>query len=431
MLVDDAGYADFGFAGCKDLKTPHIDQLANDGVIFTDAHVTASVCGPSRAGLITGRYQQRFGFECNPNIDGAISLDEKTIADAMKAAGYTTAAFGKWHLGATEGYIPNDRGFDYFYGFLSGSRNYFWNKKQDATLTHQSLRENNTQVSFEGYLTDDLSLKTVDFIERNKEKPFFIYWSPNAVHTPMQATKEDLALFEGHPRQTLAAMTWALDRAVGRICQKLKEEGIYDNTLIFFLSDNGGSHLNQSSNYPLKGYKGNKYEGGIRVPFIVSYPKAFGHHTFDGLTSSLDIFASCMDVGNNTNHENFPCDGVSLLPFLTKEKKGNPHQELYWRKDAKAAARIGDLKLIRVENLGYRLYNLKENLGEDIDLQTQQQAEFIKLKDALESWETQMIAPLWTEGAVWDTITYMIHEDYFNNREPHIKDPWSLKKEKK
>ena len=154
MLVDDAGYADFGFAGSKDLKTPHIDQLAQDGVIFTDAHVTASVCGPSRAGLITGRYQQRFGFECNPSIDGAITLDEKTIANAMKSAGYTTAAYGKWHLGAEEGYLPNDRGFDYYYGFLSGSRDYFWNEKQDGQITHQCMRENKEHVSFEGYITD-------------------------------------------------------------------------------------------------------------------------------------------------------------------------------------------------------------------------------------------------------------------------------------
>lgn len=346
----------------------------------------------------------------------------------MKSAGYTTAAFGKWHLGADEGYVPNDRGFDYFYGFLAGSRNYFWNKKQDAQMTHQCMRENKEHVSFEGYLTDVLADKTVDFIDKNKKNPFFIYWSPNAVHTPMQASKEDLALFEGHPRQTLAAMTWALDRAVGNITKKLKDEGIYDNTLIFFLSDNGGSHLNQSSNYPLKGYKGNKYEGGLRVPFVMTYPNAFGQGTFDGLSSALDILATSIEVATGTESSEFPCDGVSLLPYLTKKKTGDPHQELYWRKDAKAAARIGDYKLIRVEKLGYRLYNLKENLGEDVDLQESEKDQFDKLKSSLENWETEMSTPLWTEGAVWDTITYMIHEDYFNNKEPHIKDPWGMKK---
>ena len=428
LLVDDAGYADFGFAGCQDLKTPHIDQLAADGVVFSDAHVTASVCGPSRAGLMIGRYQQRFGFECNPEGVVGIDLNEKTIADAMKTAGYTTAAFGKWHLGGEEGYMPNDRGFDYFWGFHSGSRSYFPDPKIDTPGHSHSIRENKVHATFEGYLTDALGQKCVDFIDRKKNTPFFIYWAPNAVHTPMQAKEDDLSLFEGHPRQTLAAMTWALDRAVGAITTKLKEEGLYENTLIFFLSDNGGAHNNQSSNLPLKGFKGNKYEGGIRVPFVVSYPRAISSGQFDGLTSSLDIFATSADVAGVTDfNQARPCDGVSLLPFLTGKKIGEPHASLFWRKDHMAAVRLGDEKLIRVDDLGYRMYNLATNLAEDEDLQLVDSTGFQVLKTTLEEWEQDKIAPLWTEGNVWDTITCMIHEDYFNNSEPRVKNAEQLK----
>ncbi|MEM6378826.1 MAG: sulfatase-like hydrolase/transferase, partial [Bacteroidota bacterium] len=261
LLVDDAGYADFGFMGSKDLKTPNLDRLAQRGMIFTDAHVSATVCAPSRAGLLTGKYQQRFGFECNAlaSFQG-IDTSETTIAEAMQLAGYQTAAFGKWHVGDYPEARPPKRGFDYSWTFLSGARSYFPNEKEDTEGHPKSIRENGQFTTFDGYLTDALGSKAVNFIEKNKANPFFIYWSPNAVHTPMEATQEDLERFESHPRQKLAAMTWALDRAVGQIVEKLETENLLDNTLIFFLSDNGGAHTNQSSNLPLKGWKGNKYE---------------------------------------------------------------------------------------------------------------------------------------------------------------------------
>lgn len=427
LLLDDAGYADFGFAGCKDLKTPHIDKLAADGIIFSDAHVSASVCGPSRAGLITGRYQQRFGFECNPDSEHGIDLSESTIADAMKLAGYKTAAFGKWHLGGGVGYTPNDRGFDYFWGFHSGGRSYFPDPKIDKPGHTHSIRENDKHTTFTGYLTDVLGQQCVDFIDRNKDEPFFIYWAPNAVHTPMHATKEDLALFYDHPRQTLAAMTWALDRAIGKIVDKLKTEGIYENTLIFFLSDNGGAHNNQSSNVPLKGYKGNKYEGGHRVPFVLTYPNVIKPGRYDGLSSSLDIFATAIDVaGISDFNPERPSDGVSLIPYLNNKKKGSPHQSLFWRKDKMAAARVGAQKLIRVEDLGYRMYNLEEDLAESQDLKDSNIVDFEELKSALENWEQDKLEALWTEGAIWDTITWLIHEDYYHNRTPRVKDPGGL-----
>lgn len=428
MLVDDAGYADFGFMGCEDLHTPNVDALAQNGVVFTDAHVSATVCGPSRAGLISGRYQQRFGFECNPDDNySGVALDEETIADALKEEGYVTAAFGKWHLGDGPEYRPNARGFDYYWGFLAGGRSYFPNSKQDQPGEVHSIRENDTFTEFEGYLTDVLGDKAVDFIDKNKDQPFFIYWAPNAPHTPMEATEADLARYKGHPRQLLAAMMWALDRAVGKITDKLNKEGLLDNTLIIFLSDNGGAHNNQSSNEPLKGFKGNKYEGGMRVPFILHWPSRIeGGKVFDGLTSSLDIFPTSLAAAGAPESAFDQLDGVTLLPFLTGEKEGDPHEKLFWRKDQAAAARVGDYKLIRVEQLGYRLYNLEENRAETENLTEAENEQLEFLKAQMEQWEDQLMAPLWTEGHEWDTVTWMIHEDYFYNREVRVKNPGEL-----
>lgn len=434
LLVDDAGYADFGFMGSKDLKTPNIDKLAAKGVVFTDAHVSATVCGSSRAGIMTGRYQQRFGFECNPSADSCgVDLNEITIAAALKKEGYATAAFGKWHLGNKPGYRPNERGFDYYWGFLAGSRNYFFDdQKSDKKEDPHAITENFNQVSFNGYLTDRLGDKAIDFIGRNKENPFFIYWSPNAVHTPMEATPEDLALFGNHPHQTLAAMTWALDRAVGNIVAKLEKEGLLENTLIFFLSDNGGAANNQSTNFPLKGFKGNKFEGGHRVPFFVTWTSEIkGGRTFDGLSSSLDIFATALDVAKSNNSKNIPLDGVSLIPFLKGEKQGDPHLELFWRKDKMAAVRMGEYKLIRVEKLPSVMYKLSEDLGETVNQTFNDQEHFQKLDSALKNWEKKTIAPLWTEGNQWDTITWKIHQDLMQNRPVRAHDPGQLKKSRK
>ncbi len=420
FLIDDAGYADFGFMGCKDLQTPNIDRLASQGIVFSDAHVSATVCGPSRAGILTGRYQQRFGFECNPPGDTCgLDLNEITIASMLKEEGYSTAAFGKWHLGALDGYRPNERGFDYFWGFLSGSRHYFYNEIQDVEGNPHAIYENNKQVSFDGYLTDRLADKTVDFIEKNRNKPFFIYWAPNAVHTPMEATTEDLNRFKGQPRQTLAAMTWALDRAIGNILNKLENEGLSENTLVFFLSDNGGAHNNQSSNLPLKGFKGNKYEGGHRVSFVVSWLSELEDGwKFDGLSSSLDIGATILDAANMNKRNNL--DGVSLLPFLKKERKGDPHSELFWRKDKMSAVRVGNYVMIKAENVSV-MYNLSEDLAEINDISQKQPDEQESLQQKLNQWESEMILPHWTEGATWDTINWMIYEDLFHNQPVRVK----------
>lgn len=429
LLADDAGFADFGFNGSRDIKTPNLDKLAKNGVVFTDAHVSASVCGPSRAGLITGRYQQRFGFECNPNSNfPGLPDDEKTVASLLKEKGYTTAAFGKWHLGDEEDDKPNQRGFDYYWGFLSGGRSYFPNSTGDKPGHIQSIRENDEHTTFDGYLTDVLGEKAAEFIALNNDKPFFIYWAPNAPHTPMEANAEDLARFDGHPRQTYAAMMFALDRAVGRIISELENQQLLENTLIFFLSDNGGAHNNQSSNLPLKGFKGNKYEGGHRVVFLVYWPEKIKEGSrFGGLTSAFDIGATTLDLAGVGPNIDKPLDGVSLIPFLTGEQTGNPHDQLFWRKDRMAAARIGSHKLIRVDSLGSRLYDLTNDLDEDEDLSVTYLDKLDAMTDSLETWENELMNPLWYESEDWNQVTWLIHQDLFANEEIRVKNPRQLR----
>ncbi len=417
ILLDDAGYVDFGFMGSPDLETPRIDQLARQSTKLTDAHVSATVCAPSRAGLITGRYQQRFGHECNgTGVNQGTDPAEATLANAMKSAGYATIALGKWHLGHTEEYRPNKRGFDEFYGFLGGSRSYF--PLEDPGV-EQQLMHNDELVQFSGYLTDVLGDKAVEYIDRYKDQPFFMYLAFNAVHTPMDAKEEHLEKYRDHPRSKLAAMTWSLDENIGKILDKIESEGLGQQTLIWFLSDNGGANNNQSSNGPLKGWKGNKFEGGQRVPFLVSWPGNIpGDRTFDGLCSSLDIFASSIAAAGIEDYQGRPLDGVDLLPYLRGEKSGDPHQTLFWRKDEAAAARKNDFKIIRLKDYGYRLYNLALDPAESSDLSDKDPEVLQDLLSELDTWEKQMTGPLWVEEEEWTIVTHEIHEALMENRAP-------------
>ena len=430
IVIDDAGYVDFGFMGSEDLETPNIDALAKDGVVFTDAHVSATVCAPSRAGIITGKYQQRFGFEANNTGDiesGDIGLsnDVVTIADVFKKYDYNTIAIGKWHLGATETDHPNNRGFNEFYGFLAGGRSYF--PLKNPSKEHM-LQQNGNRVKFDGYLTDVLGNRSVSFVEENKDKPFFMYLAYNAVHTPMEAKEEHLLKYKNHPRKTLAAMTWSLDENIGKLRNKLKELNILDNTLIYFISDNGGAHNNTSKNGLLKGWKGNEFEGGHRVPFIVSWPaKIKGNQKFHGLTSSLDIFATSIAAASIKKEDTILLDGVNLIPYLLQRKIGNPHEELYWRKLDEAAARIGDYKLIHLKDYGSTMYNLSDDLGESINLATKDTVNHNRLLKGLLEWETKLHEPLWREGKPWEDVTYEIHQNLMENKPVLHKSPSNKK----
>ncbi len=416
ILTDDQGFEDAGFQGSPDILTPNLDTLARNGVIFTDAHVTATVCSPSRAGIMTGRYQQQFGHEPNvPPRHTGTDTTQVTIADVMVANGYRTSLNGKWHLGSTPAHHPNSRGFEHFFGILGGHRTYFADT-YPATSPNAAYW-NRTHVQFPGdYFTDAQGDSAIAYLKQVEGDPFFLFLSFIAPHAPMDAKPEDLELFKDHQRPEYAAMMWAMDRAVGNVVTHLKATGQFDNTLIIFLSDNGGSPVNDSSNLPLKGFKGNKFEGGHRVPFFVHWPaRVEGGRRFDGLTSSLDLFPTTLAAAGITKPADLPLDGVNLLPFLDGTAQGDPHEQLFFRKEESAAVRMGDWKLIRVEGVGYAMYDLSSDPGEMTNLVDADSARFQTLKAALEQWETRLIEPWWEESRQWQDVTREIHESLMKN----------------
>ena len=371
ILADDAGYSDFGFMGSVEIKTPNLDQLALDGVTFNNAYVSASVCSPSRAGLLTGMYQQRFGHECNLDSDVNNSFDPNqiTIAEALKTEGYTTGLIGKWHLGDKTQNHPLKNGFDYFWGFISGARNYFYNPNEVNRNSIRNVVENYSQTKFEGYLTDVLGEKAISFIDKNNQSnnPFFLFLSFNAPHTPMQAKEEVLEKFKDNPRQVYASMMWSMDEAIGNVIDALKENNQYDNTIIYFLSDNGAAMSNNASPFPFKGWKGNQYEGGIKTPMIMTWKNKIKSNTqFDGFISALDIFKTSLEVSNVNDELMVNADGKNIMNYINDNTIQN--ENLFWRKDKMATVRSGNYKLIRLNDTSTVLYNIENNFFEDLDL---------------------------------------------------------------
>ncbi len=417
ILADDLGFNDLSCQGSKDILTPNIDRIAEGGVSFTDAHPTASVCSPSRAGLLTGRYQHRFGHEANTPPKGfGMDVDEKTLGDSLRSLGYRTGIVGKWHVGNGEEHYPNRRGFDYFYGLRGGSRSYFYNpEKNDRPNDPHAIEFNGKQIKFDGYLTDVLGDKAVEFIE-SKKQPFFLFLSFTAPHTPMEATEEDLAKFsniKNKKRRIYAAMVWAMDRAVGKAIKCLEHNGLSDNTIIWFLSDNGGpTSSNSSDNSPLSGFKGIKFEGGIRVPFILNWKNHIkAGSQFDGLTSALDIFPTCVAAAGGNPSKGKPLDGTNLIPFITGNENGSPHQKLYWHKLWFSAMRDGKWKLIYVDTYGYALYNLENDLSEQNNLAEEMLERLEAMKAGLNTWKASMADPLWSEDEYWHEVRGKDHID--------------------
>jgi len=410
IVADDAGYADFGAFGDPEMPTPAIDSIAANGVRFTQAYNAASVCSPSRAGLLTGRYPQRFGHEFNiprtaqPGADIndiGLPLSESTVAEAMRDLGYSTIAVGKWHLGIADRFHPLERGFDEFFGFLYGSRSYFPLEEIDERGL-LLLRDNEPQPE-RGYMTDVLAEETADLIERHRDRPFFLYVNFNAVHTPMHAKEEHLELFadvEDERRRTLAAMTVSLDEGVATILAKLRELDLEENTLLFFVNDNGGATNNASINAPYRGQKGDKFEGGIRVPFMVQWPARLPHGAdYDAPVTSMDIFPTAVAAARGNPAAEI--DGVNLIPYLTGEAPGRPHQTLFWRRGVIASIRDNDWKLIRVDGAPAWLFDLAADPYETTNFLGAEPARVAEMAERLEAWELETVEPGWRTDPFW------------------------------
>ncbi|MCX6898084.1 MAG: sulfatase-like hydrolase/transferase [Verrucomicrobia bacterium] len=410
IVGDDMGYSDVGFHGCKDIPTPNLDALAASGVRFTNGYVSGPYCSPTRAGLMTGRYQTRFGHEFNPGANQGLPLTEKTIADRLKAAGYITGCVGKWHLGSLPEMHPQKRGFDEFFGFLGGAHSYF-----DAG----GILRGTEPVKELDYTTDAFGREAVSFIERHKAGPWFLYLAFNAVHTPMHATDDRLAKFPNvadKQRRTYNAMMLAMDEAIGRVRKKLADAGLEQNTLVTFISDNGGPTMpgvtvNGSRNDPLRGSKRTTLEGGIRVPFVVSWPDRVKPGVFQQPAIQLDLHVTALAAAGVDVKPEWKLDGVNLLPFLSGEKSGAPHAALYWRFGEQMAIRAGDYKLVRYDSnadtrtgarkqpvTAAKLYNLAADIGETKDLAAEQPDKLKKLQAKWDVWNATLVPPLWGGG---------------------------------
>ncbi|WP_075343006.1 sulfatase [Tenacibaculum agarivorans] len=412
IVSDDAGYADFGFQGSKAFKTPHLDKLADQGMKFTQAYVTAAVCGPSRAGLLTGKYQQKFGYEEN-NVPGymgnsalkgdemGLPLEQVTMGDYMKNLGYKTAIIGKWHLGNADQYHPTKRGFDFFYGFRGGARSYYEFNESNPNYRQEDYLELGFRNFKEDsvYLTDALANKTVKFIDENHKQPFFVVLAFNAVHTPMEADRKDLKEFPNlkGKRKTLAAMTLSMDRACGRIFKKIEELNINDNTIIVFMNDNGGpSDTNGSLNHPLSGTKANHLEGGIRIPFVMRWDKKIPYKSvYNYPVSTMDLLPTFYSMGGGNVKDLKDVDGVNLIPFIKDNRLDRPHQKLFWKKENRGVIRDGDWKLLRYPDRPAELYNLKEDISEVNDLAAKYPEKVRKMYKELFKWELTLKRPLW------------------------------------
>jgi arylsulfatase A-like enzyme len=414
-MTDDLGYVDVGFNGSVEIPTPNIDRIAQQGVKFTNGYTPYSVCSPSRAGFITGRYQQRFGYERNaqyrpndPNM--GLPQTEKIIPEVIGQVGYTSGVIGKWHLGAHISNHPLNRGFDFFYGHLGGGHRYFPEELtiedsysiNDEPLSYRTwiMRDHQAEKTDE-YLTDEFSNEAVKFVEKNKEGPFFLYLAYNAPHGPLQATQKYLDRFdhiEGKKRKTYAAMVSAVDDGVGRILDRLESLGIAENTMIFFLSDNGGPEPNNASNNgPLREGKSSIYEGGNRVPFAMQWTSQIAPMVYEYPISSLDILPTIAALTHAPLPADRPLDGVNIIPFLKGEKQGRPHQTLYVRKfdNDLYSVRDGDMKLVtKKKNSLKELYNLQEDLGEENNLANEFPEEVKRLDSLRQNWDKQLIDPI-------------------------------------
>ncbi len=403
FYADDLGWGELGCQGfTKDIPTPHIDSLAKNGLRFTNGYVAATYCSPSRAGLMTGRYPTRFGHEFN-TVANTVGLrsDQTTIATRLKTLGYATIAVGKWHLGNQPENRPTKRGFDEFYGTLNNTPFFHPTNFIDSRISND-VREV-TDDTF--YTTDAYADRSLDWLEKNKNKPWFLYLPFNAQHAPLQAPKKYLERFPkitDEKRQLFAAMLASMDDAIGRVMGKIRALGQEENTLVFFIADNGGPTASTTSqNGPLRGFKMTTFEGGPRVPFIAQWKgKIPAGKTYDLPVMNLDVLPTAIIAAGGKTDPSWQLDGVDLMPFLTGKQTSRPHQTLYWRYGPQWAIRHGDLKLV-VSKGGSgqpELYDLATDIGESKDLASAQPAKVKELQALWDKWSAEQ-APASTPDA--------------------------------
>ena len=441
ILADDMGYGDLGCMGSEVIQTPHIDALAAEGILCTQGYVPSSVCSPSRAGILTGRDPRRFGYEGNLNKGGdayatrsdlqGLPINEWTLADHLRAADYHTALIGKWHQGHLPQFHPNKRGFDHFFGMLNGSHPYF------PTADNNHLEENGKPIiKFSSpYITDLFTDEAIKWLKgQKKDQPWFLFASYNAPHTPMEATEEDLALFaqiKNKNRRTYAAMMWALDRGVGRLVAQLKETGELENTLIVFLSDNGGATNNGSWNGPLAGRKGSLREGGIRVPFIFSWPALLPkEERYQKPISALDLLPTFMAAADaetlplqkplpHEDNQNRKLsvrrygayEGQNLLAKFLSNDDDTEKRPLFWRLQGQSAVLLDHYKLVKLSHRPAQLFLPAEDPGERKDLTHSEEEKLDELFQVLGEWESSLsTVPLWGSSPRWSADSAKIYD---------------------
>lgn len=413
ILSDDQGWGDVGFNGGTDIPTTNLDKLAKEGVVFSQGYASHPYCSPSRAGLLSGRYQQRFGHENNPENTKqgeetviGLPINELMISELLQKNDYQTCAIGKWHLGNADKYSPNNRGFDDWFGFSGGGINY-WGKTKENNRELGVMRDGKLVPQNElTYLTDDFSNEAVKYIDKysKNDKPFFMYLAYNAPYAPIQATKEytdQVQHIEFGDRAAYGAMVVGMDVGIGKVIDKLKETGEYDNTLIIFYSDNGG-HSHGASSEPYRGHKGMLFEGGIREPFLIAWPnKIKGNQVYKEPIIALDIFPTILAAANIKKPKRKALDGVDLLPILTNKKEVLKERTLYWRYAGGAGYAVRD-KNYKLVNSYYKkdlfLFDLDKDELERYSIADKYPDIVETLKKKYQVWSKDNIAPLWEDA---------------------------------
>lgn len=406
IVADDMDYADLSITGGRKVETPNIDSIAKNGMQFTNAYVTCPVCGPSRVAILTGIYQDRFGYVTNhgPVIPENFGLPTTAtlVSEMLKEAGYSTGMIGKWHLGFKQEMTPNAQGFDYFFGHLPGAHQYIPQGNKPG-----SIQRNGQPVKTTEYLTTVFGNEAASFIERSKDKPYFLYVPFNAVHGPLQAPEETKKMFENIKNdrdRTMAAMLYEMDKSVGDILKAVRDSGEEQNTIVVFFNDNGGTRGNlPESNGVLRESKGSLYEGGIRVPLFVQWKGTIpAGSKYDKPVISLDITPTFLTAANTTTPSNL--EGVNLLPYILSQNQGQPHEALFWKHtDApnKKAVRKGDWKAIQPsDNAPWELYNLAADIGETKNLAGENSDKVAELRKDWQIWNRDNAPPLFLDSRV-------------------------------